>query len=299
MGVIETRKLTKYYGKNRGIIDLDLDVQEGEIFGFIGPNGAGKSTTIRTLLNFIFPTSGRATIFGVDCVRDPARIKKEIGYISSEVNYYDDMKVIDFLKYSASFYSKDCSKKIKQLGEVFDVEMDKKIEDLSTGNKKKVAIVQALLHEPKLLILDEPTGGLDPLMQNRFFEVLKEENSKGITIFFSSHILSEVQKMCDRVAIIREGRILKIERVQDLRSTAYKKVKVEFRDRAAEDFKIDGMTGIETDGNQISFLFSGEMDSLIRKLSEFPVSNLWLEEPELEEIFIHYYEKGEEQHEHF
>jgi ABC-2 type transport system ATP-binding protein len=299
MDVIETRKLTKYYGKSRGIINLDLDIQEGEIFGFIGPNGAGKSTTIRTLLNFIFPTSGTATIFGMDCVRDSARIKKEVGYIPSEVNYYDDMKVIDLLEYSASFYCKDCSNRIKQLGEAFDVEMDKKIEDLSAGNKKKVAIVQALLHEPKLLILDEPTGGLDPLMQNRFFEVLKEENRRGATIFFSSHILGEVQKMCDRVAIIREGRILKIERVQDLRSAAYKKVKVEFRDRIAEGFKIEGMTGIKTNGHQMSFLFSGKMDSLIGKLSELPVANMWLEEPELEEVFIHYYERGEEQHERF
>ena len=214
MSAIQTRKLTKYYGRARGIIDVDLDIREGEIFGFIGPNGAGKSTTIRTLLNFIFPTSGTASIFGMDCFRDSSRIKKENGYLPSEVNYYDDMNVSDLLDYSASFYGKDCSGRIKELAGIFEVEVNRKIEDLSTGNRKKVAIVQALLHEPRLLILDEPTGGLDPLMQNRFFDVLKDENSKGVTIFFSSHILSEVQKMCDRVAIIREGRILRVERIQ-------------------------------------------------------------------------------------
>ena len=298
MSAIRTRKLTKYYGKARGIIDVDLDIREGEIFGFIGPNGAGKSTTIRTLLNFIFPTSGTASIFGMDCVRDSSRIKKEIGYLPSEVNYYDDMKVSDLLDYSASFYGKDCSRRIKELTGIFEVEVSRKIEDLSTGNRKKVAIVQALLHEPRLLVLDEPTGGLDPLMQNRFFDVLKEENSRGITIFFSSHILSEVQKMCDRVAIIREGRILRVERIQELRSKTYKKVKIEFKDEAAVGFSVEGMTNAERNGLQASFLYNGEMDTLIRKLSGYEVSNLWMEEPELEEIFLHFYEKGDEQSAH-
>lgn len=298
MSAIRTRKLTKYYGKARGIIDVDLDIREGEIFGFIGPNGAGKSTTIRTLLNFIFPTSGTASIFGMDCVRDSSRIKKEIGYLPSEVNYYDDMKVSDLLDYSASFYGKDCSRRIKELTGIFEVEVSRKIEDLSTGNRKKVAIVQALLHEPRLLVLDEPTGGLDPLMQNRFFDVLKEENSRGITIFFSSHILSEVQKMCDRVAIIREGRILRVERIQELRSKTYKKVKIEFKDEAAVSFSVEGMTNAERNGRQVSFLYNGEMDTLIRKLSGYEVSNLWMEEPELEEIFLHFYEKGDEQRAH-
>jgi len=294
MSMIQARKLTKYYGKNRGIVDVDLDIQEGEIFGFIGPNGAGKSTTIRTLLNFIFPTSGTATIFGMDCVRDSFRIKKEVGYLPSEVNYYDEMKVNDLLGYSAAFYGKDCSKRIKELAEIFDIEVNRKIGDLSTGNKKKVAIAQALLHEPKLLILDEPTSGLDPLMQNRFFEVLKEENRKGVTIFFSSHILSEVQKMCDRVAIIREGRILQVDSIQELRSKTYKKVKIEFKNDEADKFNIEGMTNTERNGRQVSFLYNGEMDALIRRLSGDEVLNLWLEEPELEEIFLHFYVKGDE-----
>ena len=188
MNVIEINNLSKYYGKSRGIEDVSFKVEEGEIFGFIGPNGAGKSTTIRTLLSLIYPSSGSATIFGKDCIKFAPEIAKEIGYLPSEVFYYDKMKVMDLLNYSASFYKKDCSKRIKYLAEVMDLDLKKKIEDLSFGNKKKVGIVQALLHEPKLIILDEPTSGLDPLMQQKFFALLLEENKKGATILLSSHI---------------------------------------------------------------------------------------------------------------
>ena len=192
MNVIETTKLTKYYGKSRGIIDVDIAVEEGEIYGFIGPNGAGKSTTIRTLLSLIYASSGSATIFGKDgkdIVKFGPEIKKEIGYLPSEVFYYDNMRVMDLLKYSASFYGKDCSKRINELAEIMDLDLKKKIDDLSYGNKKKVGIIQGLIHEPKLIILDEPTGGLDPLMQQKFFDLVHEENRKGATIFLSSHIL--------------------------------------------------------------------------------------------------------------
>jgi ABC-2 type transport system ATP-binding protein len=207
VNVIEINNLTKTYGKSRGISDISFHVEQGEIFGFIGPNGAGKSTTIRTLLSLIYPTSGSATIFGKDCIKFAPEIKKEIGYLPSEVFYYDNMKVKDLLKYSASFYKKDCSRRMKELAEIMDLDLNKKIDDLSLGNKKKVGIVQGLLHEPKLIILDEPTSGLDPLMQQKFFELLEEENRKGATILFSSHILSEVQRLCNRVAIIKEGKI--------------------------------------------------------------------------------------------
>jgi len=199
MNVIEIKNLTKNYGKARGITDVSFNVEEGEVFGFIGPNGAGKSTTIRTLLSLIYPTSGSATIFGKDCIEFGPEIKKEIGYLPSEVFYYDNMKVIDLLKYSASFYKKDCSKRITELAEAMDLDLNKKIDDLSFGNKKKVGIVQGLLHEPKLIILDEPTSGLDPLMQQKFFDLLEEENKKGATILLSSHILSEVQRLCNRL----------------------------------------------------------------------------------------------------
>ena len=217
MAIIETKKLTKYYGKSRGIIDVDLSINEGEIFGFIGPNGAGKSTTIRLLLSLIKPSYGSATIFGLDCQKAYQEIHKEIGYLPSEVFYYDNMKVKDLLNYSASFYQKDCKARIKELAARLDVDLNMKIDNLSYGNKKKVGIIQGLLHSPKLIILDEPTGGLDPLMQQTFFDILKEENEKGATILFSSHILSEVQKLCDRVAIIKEGKIVRIDTMSSLK----------------------------------------------------------------------------------
>ncbi len=300
MSVIRTKSLTKYYGRSRGIIDVDLEIAEGEVFGFIGPNGAGKSTTIRTLLSFISATSGNAEIFGKDCFKFSEEIKREIGYLPADVNYYDDMRVKELLSYSAGFYKKDCAKRIKELLDIFEVEVNKKIDSLSTGNKKKVAIIQALLHEPRLLILDEPTGGLDPLMQNRFFEVLKDENKKGVTIFFSSHILSEVQKMCHRVAIIKEGKILKVGEVEQLTGSKFKKVKVEFKkDSAIEDLKLKGVKDFKAKENSAEFLFGGKMDEMIRTLAGKEVENLWVEEPSLEEVFMHYYEKEGKQDDNF
>ena len=229
MNVIELNNLTKSYGSARGIEDVTLHIEEGEIFGFIGPNGAGKSTTIRTMLAFIYPNRGSARIFGKDCLKQSAEIKQHIGYLPAEGHFYDDMKVKDFLFYSAKFYRKDCSRRIYELSDRFSLDLNKKVNALSSGNRKKVGIVQALLHEPKLLILDEPTGGLDPLMQNVFFEVMQEENKKGTTILFSSHILSEVQRLCHRVAVIKDGRVTRIEEIEKLRANYYKKVRIAFR----------------------------------------------------------------------
>lgn len=292
MNVIEINNLTKTYGKSRGISNISFNVEEGEIFGFIGPNGAGKSTTIRTLLSLIYPTSGSATIFGMDSVAFGPEIKKEIGYLPSEVFYYDNMKVKDLLKYSASFYKKDCSKRIKELAELMDLDLNKKIDDLSFGNKKKVGIVQGLLHEPKLIILDEPTSGLDPLMQQKFFDLLKEENKKGTTILFSSHILSEVQKMCDRVAIIKEGQLVKVEKISTLKESNHKRFKVETKAPIEKGyFNIPGVNNLEVNGHILSFLYSGNINLIMKKLSELELTNLWIEEPDLEEIFMHYYEK--------
>ena len=256
MNVIEIKNLTKYYGKSRGINDVSFNVEEGEIFGFIGPNGAGKSTTIRTLLALIYPTSGSATIFGKDCIKYGPEIKMEIGYLPSEVFYYDNMKVIDLLKYSASFYKKDCSKRIKELADIMDLDLKKKIDDLSFGNKKKVGIVQGLLHEPKLIILDEPTSGLDPLMQQKFFELLKEENKKGATILLSSHILGEVQKLCNRVAIIKEGKIIKLEKISTLQENNYKKFKLESTVELDKNyFNLGGVSKLELKDRVVSFFF--------------------------------------------
>lgn len=290
MSIIEMKGLTKYYGKSRGIIDVTLSVKEGEIFGFIGPNGAGKSTTIRTLLNFIFPTSGNAKIFGMDIIKNSKEIRKEVGYLPSEVNYYDDMKVKDLLLYSGKFYKKDLSKRIKELSNRLDLDLSRKIEDLSFGNKKKVSIVQALIHEPKLLILDEPTSGLDPLMQNTFFDILREERDKGVTIFFSSHILSEVQKICDRVGIIKEGKLIKVEKMEDITRSNFKNVHIIGNNKSLE-IELEGIIKKQQVGKEIKLLYSGSTKKLIRYLNEIEFKDILIEEPTLEEIFMHYYEK--------
>ncbi|WP_105615642.1 ABC transporter ATP-binding protein [Vallitalea okinawensis] len=292
MHVIETNKLTKYYGKARGIIDVSLQVLEGEIFGFIGPNGAGKSTTIRTLLSLIYPTSGSAKIFGKDCIKEGSEIRKRIGYLPSEVFYYDNMRVMDLLKYSASFYGKDATTRIHELAEIMNLDLKKKIDELSFGNKKKVGIVQGLLHEPDLIILDEPTSGLDPLMQQNFFNLIREENKKGATIFFSSHILDEVQKMCHRVSIIKEGKIIKTETIESLRQDNYKKFRIETTTALSQNlFQLAGVNDLHVDQNIASFIYKGDINTVISQLNALNLKNLLVEEPTLEEIFMYYYEK--------
>lgn len=202
------------------------------------------------------------------------------------------MKVKDLLKYSASFYKKDCSKRIKELAEIMDLDLNKKIDDLSLGNKKKVGIVQGMLHEPKLIILDEPTSGLDPLMQQKFFELLEEENKKGVTILFSSHILSEVQRLCNRVAIIKEGKIVTVEKISTLQENNYKKFKIETKTKLDKNyFNINGVNNIGVNGQVTSFIFKGNINDVMKKIAEIEIANLWIEEPDLEEIFMHYYEK--------
>ncbi len=295
MNVIETHKLTKFYGKDRGILDLDLEIQEGEIFGFIGPNGSGKSTTIRTLLGLIFPTSGSGKIFGRDIVKESKEIKRHIGFMPSDVNYYEKMDVTELLHYSADFYGKDCSSRIAELAEVFALDLDRKILDLSQGNKKKVSILQSLIHRPRLLILDEPTSGLDPLMQNKFFDILRQENRDGTTVFFSSHTLSEVQKMCRRVGIIKEGRIIAVEDIETLRRKQLRKVEVEFASAAARDrFRCPGMLSPRAHNHALNFMYAGKVEDLIHVLAGEKVTDLLIEEPTLEEIFMHYYDEEED-----
>ena len=291
---IETKKLSKYYGKARGIIDVDLAVNEGEIFGFIGPNGAGKSTTIRTLLGLIKKSGGSASIFGMDCEKDKVKILSEVGYLPGEVFYYDKMRAIDLLNYSASFYQKDCTARIQELAGALALDLNKKIEDMSLGNKKKVGIVQGLLHSPKLIILDEPTSGLDPLVQRTFFDLIQRENERGATVLFSSHILGEVQRICDRVAIIKEGRIVDLRSIDEMRKSSYKKVSITTESPVA-DFSLPGAAKISQDGATTSFLYSGEINALFARLASLPLVNADVSEPELEEIFLHYYEDGEAQ----
>ena len=290
MYLIETQNLSKYYGKSRGIIDIELQIEPGEIFGFIGPNGAGKSTTIRTLLGLIFPSSGSGRIFGLDIVKDSKEIKKQIGFMPSEVQYYDKMTVQELLDYSARFFETDCSSRIVELSEIFDLDLHRKIIDLSRGNQKKVSILQSLIHQPPLLILDEPTSGLDPLMQAKFFDILKEENSKGTTIFFSSHTLSEVQKMCRRVGIIKEGKIVAVEDIESLRKKQLRKIQIEFNHPAkADEIDCHGIIDAKADKNNLFFLFSGRMIGLLKALEGKHIEDLIIEEPTLEEIFMHDY----------
>ncbi len=287
--VIEIKNLTKMYGKNRGIIDVSFDVKAGEIYGFIGPNGAGKSTILRLLVGLIFPTNGSAAIFGKDCVRQGNIIRKDVGYLPSEVFYYEKMKVMELLKYSASFYKKDCTKRINELCTMMELDTTRKIDELSYGNKKKVGIVQGLLHSPKLIILDEPTSGLDPLMQQKFFGIIKEENDKGVTILFSSHILSEVQKLCDRIAIIKEGSIIRIDEVSALNKESYKKFKIISNDLNEADLPTDGINDFTKTNNQIAFMHKGNINEIIKIISQHKIIDLHVEEPSLEEIFMHYY----------
>ncbi len=289
--VIEINNLTKMYGKHRGVENVTFSIKEGEVFGFIGPNGAGKSTTIRTLLGLITATEGECKIFGKDSKQYAKEIAKDIGYLPSEVFYYDGMKVKDLLNYSASFYKKDCSTRIKELAEFLELDLNKKIDDLSYGNRKKVGIVQGLLHSPKLIILDEPTGGLDPLMQQKFFDLLKQENEKGATILFSSHILTEIQKMCDRVAIIKDGKLVKVDTVESLREDNYKKYKIHLNDISDESkFDIDGISEKDVQNNVVSFIYNGDINNIINIIANIKITDLIIEEPDLEEVFMHFYE---------
>ena len=290
--MIDIDDLSKTYGKARGIDHINLEINEGEIFGFIGPNGAGKSTTIRILMNLIFPSGGSARIMGMDVIKETKRIKTQVGYIPSDANAYSSMNVREFLIYCISFYGiRNGEQRITDLSGLFELDLNRKITDLSLGNRKKVSIIQSLLHNPKLLIVDEPTTGLDPLMQSVFFELLRSENQKGMTIFFSSHILGEVQMLCKRVAIIKGGKIIQIEEIDNLRKKQLKKVTIESEKTLNKEMFI--LTGIENfinlPGCKISFMYSGNINELIVFLSGMKVINLTIEEPSLDEIFLHYY----------
>lgn len=288
MDVISIQGLSKYYGRSRGIENVTFSVKEGEIFGFIGPNGAGKSTTIRTLLGLLHPTSGSATIFGQDIALHGPSIREHIGYLPSEVFYYEKMKVKELLEYSASYYPGDHTKRMHELASRLELDLHRRIEDLSYGNKKKVGIVQGLLHSPKLIILDEPTSGLDPLMQHTFFSLLKEENERGATILFSSHILQEVQHLCHRVAIIKEGVIVKVEEVASLLANTTKKVKLvgQLDPRVFASLDVKDMVVQE---QSLSFVYQGAIEPLMKIISECSLQDILIEDPTLEEIFMHYY----------
>ena len=289
MNVIETKGLTKYYGKSRGIIDLNLSVTEGEFFGFIGPNGAGKSTTIRTLLGLINKSGGTAEIFGRNVETNKKEILAEVGYLPSEAVFYSGMRVKDVIKLSADLRKKDCKKESEVLCERLGLDTEKKVEELSFGNRKKVAIVCALQHKPRLCVLDEPTGGLDPLMQREFFTILKERNAEGATIFLSSHILSEIQRNCTRAAIVREGKLIACDSVESLSKTSAKRIHIEGN---ADITALKNVRDIQKTDNGTSFLYSGDINEFLQYISKYSINDLSISEPDLEEIFMHYYFDG-------
>lgn len=291
MNVIEIKELTKYYGKSRGIVNLNLTVAEGDFFGFIGPNGAGKSTTIRTLLGLIKSDGGSAEIFGKNIEKDKKEILSEIGYLPSEALFYSGMCVKDVLKLSADLRKKDCKEEAGKLCERLRLDTAKKVEELSFGNRKKVGIVCALQHNPRLCVLDEPTGGLDPLMQKEFFSILREMNSNGTSIFLSSHILSEIQHNCTRAAIIKEGKIIACDSVEALSKTNTKRVSVHGE---VELSRLSGVRDLQQNDGSVNFLYSGDINELLKALSEKQIQDLSVSEPDLEEIFMHYYRDGGE-----
>lgn len=274
--VIRIDNLTKTYGRKRGVADLSLAVKEGEIFGFIGPNGAGKSTTIRSMLGFLNFEKGKIEILGKDSVKEHTSILKEVGYMPSEALFYPAMKVSEVIKFAADARGLDCREEAAMLCERLNLDTGKRIKELSLGNRKKVSIVCAMQHKPKLFIFDEPSSGLDPLMQNTFFELIKEYVKKGATCFLSTHVLSEVSRYCDRAAIMREGRLIKVDKVDNLTESTTKRVKV------------------TADGVHEDYLYNGDVNELIKKLAGKNLQNLYIEEPSLEDMFMHFYEGKEE-----
>ena len=290
MTAIKTEKLTKYYGKSRGIIDVALTVEKGDFFGFIGPNGAGKSTLIRTLLGLISATSGNAEIFGKDIVKDRIEILKNVGYLPSEINFYSGMRVKDILSLSAKLRNTDCSAEANLLCERLQLDTSKKVEELSLGNRKKVGIICALQHNPDLYILDEPTSGLDPLMQKEFYSILTERNQNGATVFLSSHILSEVGRYCKHAAIIREGKILVYDSVERLSHAEAKKVVLRGTTELPE---MKSIKNIKWENNTVSFLYAGRSHDLIKELASISFEDITISDPELDEVFMGYYGKEE------
>ncbi|MBQ4561933.1 MAG: ABC transporter ATP-binding protein [Clostridia bacterium] len=288
MKAINTEHLTKYYGSKRGIVDVSLSVDKGDFFGFIGPNGAGKSTTIRTLLGLICPTSGSASVLGKDIIKDKTRVLASVGYMPSESSFYGTMKVKDLIAFSAKMRGIDCSVEAKKLCERLELDTERRVNELSFGNRKKVSIVCALQHNPELYILDEPTSGLDPLMQREFYAILRERNDNGATVFLSSHVLSEVSRYCKSAAVIREGRILVSDKVEKLGHTGVKRISLR---TPAELPEIEGIKDIKRENENINFLYSGDIKALISELGRLPFEDINIADPDLEEVFIHYYAK--------
>jgi len=289
--IIETEKLTKSYGEHRGIVDVDLQVDEGEIFGFLGPNGAGKTTTIRTVLDLIRPTSGRAMVFGIDSTADPVAIHKRVGYIPGEFTLYDRLTGRQTIEYFANLRGGVDRAYQASLIERFDVDDSRKFKEYSKGNKQKVGLVIALQHRPELLILDEPTSGLDPLVQQSFYELVREASAEGRTVFLSSHILSEVERTCDRVAIIRDGRLVKVDSVEGLRDLAHHQVELRFVDGVpvAAFEGLPGVSEVVVEDHTLRMRVSGAITPVVRAAAQYELLDFVSREPTLEETFLAQY----------
>jgi len=292
--IIQTEKLTKYYGAQRGIIDVDLAINEGEIFGFLGPNGAGKTTTIRILLDLIRPTSGRALVFGIESRADPVSIHRRIGYVPGEFSLYDRLTGGQTLDYFANLRGGVDRAYQASLIERFSLDPSRRFKEYSKGNKQKVGVIIALQHRPELLILDEPTAGLDPLVQQTFFVTLREHVTGGATVFLSSHILSEVEKSCDRVAIIREGRLVKLDTVEGLRDLAHHQVELRFAGPVprSEFERLPGVSDVAGDDHVLRMRVSGPITPVVQAAARHELLDFVSREPSLEETFLAQYGGG-------
>lgn len=290
MEVIKLEGVNKSYGKVRALTNLSLSVNEGEIYGFIGPNGAGKSTTIRLLLNFIRPESGAMSVLGMNPLTQNVAIKKQTGYVSAESFMYNDMRVSELFRFTEHYHGIRDGAKIKKLVEMLDIDTEKKFEQLSFGNRKKVSVACALLHSPKLLILDEPSNGLDPVIRNNLYELLQEEQKNGATIFFSSHVLSEVQKVCTRIGLLKEGQLIRENSATDFTNIGYRQVEVETTD-ILNIGSVSGVENLEHKNSHYHFLYSGTANDLLKLLATINVTSVRIEEPELETVFMHFFKQ--------
>ena len=289
--VIETDALTKRYGSARGIEQVSLAVEAGEVFGFLGPNGAGKTTTIRTLLDLLRPTSGAARVFGLDSRRDSVAIHARLGNLPGEFACDRRLSGREIVSFLAEIRGVSGLGRAGALAERFQADMERPIGELSRGNRQKIGLVQAAFHDPELLMLDEPTGGLDPLMQEEFLSFVAEERARGRTVFLSSHELDEVERACDRVGIIRDGRLVAVENVAEITGRSFRHVTVEFAHPvdAAEFRRIPGVAELEQDGHRLTFKAHGALDRVVKTAARHPVVDIELVRPTLEEIFLTYY----------
>lgn len=288
--VITTEKLTKFYGKSRGVVELDLEVNEGEIFGFLGPNGSGKTSTIRLLLDLIHPTSGRAEVFGLDSHRHSLKIRSRLGYIPGDVVLYDGMTGSEFLRLMGSFHKANNGHRLKELQERFELDISRQTRTYSKGMKQKLAIIQAFMNDPELLVLDEPTLGLDPLMQRAFYDLLLSEKARGKTIFLSSHILPEIERVCDRVGMVRDGRLVSIERVSELKHKKVRRMELFLnRELSPKELKLDGVEILSIKGKHIELKVSGNIQKLLKQLSELPIEDMVFPDATLEDTFMEFY----------